>query len=107
MDTQHNMNILWQEAYIIPPPRPRDENYSGCILPWTLTFCLTDIEFNDGQKSAILKFEEVNIFQGISFPWNHKFCFDSNVLAIWQHSRYYSIQPLNCCIKFTACVVSH
>ena len=24
-----------------PPPRPRDRNFTGCILPWSLTFCST------------------------------------------------------------------
>ena len=43
------LNLAWTNSFTNkrpagrynPPPRPRDRNFTGCILPWSLTFCST------------------------------------------------------------------
>ena len=43
--------------------------YLAQFVMWCI-LVITDIKVNEGQKSAIFKLDQVDIF-----PWNHKFCF--------------------------------
>ena len=37
----YDISYLATAGHHNPPPRPRDRNFTGCILPWSLTFCFT------------------------------------------------------------------
>ena len=47
---------------------------------------ITYIKVNNGCKSAIFEFDQVDILQGISFS----FCFYSNGLAIWRSFQIFT-----------------